>query len=196
MKCDIIIAGVGGQGILSIANVLGRAAVEAGLHVKQAEVHGMAQRGGAVQSHFRMSEDPIFSEIIPHAGAQVVVAMEPMESLRYSAWLSPEGWLVTNTEAFENIEYPPLDEVHAAVRQWARHLLFDGTAIAREAGSTRTLNMVMLGAASPFIPLSPEVLEKAVAEQFAAKGDKLVEANLKAFRMAREVAQARKQEMA
>jgi len=190
MKCDIIIAGVGGQGILSIATVLGRAALEEGHRLKQAEVHGMAQRGGAVQSHFRMADEAIASDVIPHAGADIILSMEPMEALRYLAWLAPTGWLIANDEPVVNIpDYPEKDALHNEIRSRKRHLLIEGNVLAREAGSSRALNMVMLGAVSPVIPIPVEILEKAVAAQFAHKGASVVAVNLKAFRAARKIAQ-------
>ena len=189
MKCDIVLAGVGGQGILSIAAVLGRAALAQGLHIKQAEVHGMAQRGGAVQSHFRMSSDPIASDVIPLAGADLILSMEPMEALRYLPWLKPEGWVVSNDQPVENIAvYPPLADVHAALRAVPNHILFDGAAVATEFGSARALNMAMLGAASPFVRLPKEVLEQSIRDQFAHKEAQLVETNLRVFEAARTVA--------
>ncbi len=193
MKCDVIIAGVGGQGILSIATVLGRAALSHGFRLKQAEVHGMAQRGGAVQSHFRVSDEPIHSDIIGQAGADVIVGMEPMESLRYLAWLAPEGWLISNREAVVNIpDYPPVEELCAGVEAWKRHLLFDGSELARQAGSARSLNMAMLGAATPFIPIPQAVLEQAISDQFELKGTSVVETNIEVFRAARALAEERK----
>ncbi|HET6495962.1 MAG TPA: indolepyruvate oxidoreductase subunit beta [Thermoleophilia bacterium] len=195
VRHDIIIAGVGGQGILTISEVLGRAALAAGLRVKQSEVHGMAQRGGAVHSHFRMAKGEIHSDVIAHGRAGMILGMEPMEALRYLKWLSHGGWLIANTEPVENIEdYPDPEELYGEIRKRKRSLLFDATAVAREAGSPRALNMAMLGAASPFLPIEAELLERAIAEQFQSKGSKVVDANIRAFRSARELAMSRKQE--
>ncbi|MBN1269304.1 MAG: indolepyruvate oxidoreductase subunit beta [Kiritimatiellae bacterium] len=195
VRHDIIIAGVGGQGILAISQVLGRAALAAGLHVKQSEVHGMAQRGGAVHSHFRMSKGEIHSDVIAHGHAGMILGMEPMEALRYLKWLAHSGWLISNTEPVKNIEdYPDIDQLHGEIRKRKRSLLFDAGAMAREAGSPRALNMAMLGAASPFLPIEAATLECAVTDQFRSKGSKVVDANIRAFRTARERAIARKQE--
>jgi len=197
MKCDIIIAGVGGQGILSIATVFGRAAMYEHLRVKQAEVHGMSQRGGAVQSHFRMSDKPVHSDVIPHHGADIIVSMEPMEALRYQPWLAPHGWLLTNGDPVENIpDYPHVKHLHPEIQRIGRHLLIDGGDLAREAGSVRSLNMVMLGAASPFTEIPAEVYEKAIRKQFEHKGEDTVNINIQAFRLARIVAQDRQAECA
>ncbi|MCD4681496.1 MAG: 2-oxoacid:acceptor oxidoreductase family protein, partial [Bacteroidales bacterium] len=103
MKKDIILAGVGGQGILSIAAIIGYAAVNTGLFLKQAEVHGMSQRGGDVQSNLRLSDKEIASDLIPKGKADLIISVEPMESLRYLPWLSTEGWLITNTNPYINI---------------------------------------------------------------------------------------------
>ncbi|NCD33905.1 MAG: indolepyruvate oxidoreductase subunit beta [Spartobacteria bacterium] len=187
MKFDLIIAGVGGQGILSIAAVLGQAAVTKGLFVKQAEVHGMAQRGGAVQSHFRLSNSPILSDVIPRGGADAILSMEPMEGLRYISWLSPKGCFISNSVEFNNInDYPPVEDIIKEINQLPRPFVFDGTAIAKQEGSARSLNMAMLGAVSPFISLLPsDGIETAIARQFERKGQDVVDANIRVYAAAR-----------
>lgn len=189
MKQDIILAGVGGQGILSIAFVLDHAALEAGLFFKQAEVHGMAQRGGAVQSHLRLSQDPIFSELIPKGQADLILSVEPMEALRYLDMLHLQGRIVTSQIPFINIpDYPEVADVLAAVIRAGSAVIIDSQTLAREAGSVRAQNMVMLGAASPYLILKEELLLDCIKILFAAKGKKIVEANLKAFRLGKEAA--------
>ena len=190
MKHDILIVGVGGQGILTIATILGRAAMEGGLHLKQSEVHGMAQRGGAVYSHMRISSDPVWSDVIPCGAADMLLAMEPMESLRYLTWLAPEGWLVANEEPVVNIgDYPEPARVYAEIRARRRHVLFNATELATKAGAARAVNVALLGVASYFLELPPALLEKAIADQFAAKGAKIVEANHAVFRAGRALAE-------
>ncbi|MFC1888089.1 indolepyruvate oxidoreductase subunit beta, partial [Candidatus Cloacimonadota bacterium] len=160
MKKDIILAGVGGQGILSIAAIIGYAAVESGLHLKQAEVHGMSQRGGDVQSHLRISDQEIFSDLIPLGGADLIISVEPMEALRYIPYLSEQGWLITNTKTFENIpNYPSKDLLLKEINSHPRNVALDAEEIAKELGSNRMMNMVMLGAASPFLDLDYAKLE-------------------------------------
>ena len=155
MKCDIVLAGVGGQGILSIATVLGFAALENNLNLKQAETHGMSQRGGAVQSYLRLSDQPIHSDLIPYGKADLILSVEPMESLRYLPYLSPEGYVVTNITPFRNIlNYPDIEEIISKIRQLPRYVAIDAEAIAAEVGNLKTSNMVMLGAATPFIDVS------------------------------------------
>jgi indolepyruvate ferredoxin oxidoreductase beta subunit len=187
MKSDIILAGVGGQGILSIAAAIGLAAVENNLYLKQSEVHGMSQRGGDVQSHLRLSDRPVASDLIPYGKADIVISVEPMESLRYLPWLSPQGWLVTNSTPFINIpDYPPIDEILGEIRRIRNHIIIDADAIARDAGSARSGNMVVLGAASHFIDLPYEGLQAAVRSLFARKGEEVVAVNLDALQKGRD----------
>lgn len=183
MKTDIVLAGVGGQGILSIATILGTAALKEGLHLKQAEVHGMSQRGGDVQSNLRLSSNPIASDLIPLGGADIIVSLEPMEALRYLPYLSKTGWIVTNTVPFVNIDnYPERESLMARLEQTGRVVAFDMDAMAKEAATPRSSNMVLLGAATPFIGLEPALIEDAIRATFASKGDTVVEQNVAAFR--------------
>jgi indolepyruvate ferredoxin oxidoreductase beta subunit len=182
MKNDIILSGVGGQGILSIAAVIGLAAVENNLYLKQAEVHGMSQRGGDVQSHLRLSDNPVSSDLIPSGSADLIISVEPMESLRYLPWLSDTGWLVTNSEPYINIpDYPPVDEIFKEIRKINNNIIINADEIARELGSPKSGNIVVLGAASAFINIPFESLERAVDKLFRRKGDLVVELNLKAL---------------
>ena len=191
MRCDILIAGVGGQGILSIATVIGRAVLDSGLHLKQSEVHGMAQRGGSVQTHLRLADTPVWSDLIPRGQADMVISMEPMEALRYRPWLKPEGWIVTNQTPVQNmLNYPPVEEVWGEVRKQPHHLLFDAQKLAQEHHLPRAVNMALLGAASPHLPLPAAALEAAIAAQFHRKGQEVIDANLAVFRAGRALAGA------
>lgn len=188
---DLIIAGVGGQGILTISGVIGMAALEQGLHIKQSEVHGMAQRGGAVVSHVRLSSRPIASDLVPRGAASLLLAMEPMEILRYLAYASPEAVLVCANRPVKNqSNYPDIEAVLARIRGWPRQRIVDAEALAREAGSPRMANSVMLGAASAFLVLAPEALRAGLARWFERKGSEVVEKNLAAFDRGRAAAQA------
>jgi len=187
MKNDIVLSGVGGQGILSIAAIIGLAALERDLFLKQAEVHGMSQRGGDVQSHLRLSDQEIASDLIPYGKADLIISVEPMESLRYLPWLSKNGWLVTSSEPFINIsDYPPVEDVLREIKKIKNHKIIDAVAIAKEAGSSRSGNMVILGAASPFIEMPFSSLENAVRKLFERKGEEMVAVNLRALRAGRE----------
>ena len=189
MKSDIILSGVGGQGILSIAAVVGMAALENNLYLKQAEVHGMSQRGGAVQSHLRISEKEIASDLIPHGKADLIISVEPMESLRYLPWLSESGWLVTNTTPFVNIpDYPDMKALLTEIENMPHHISINADEIARQVKSPRSSNMVMLGAASPFLNLPYESLEKGINKIFGRKGEKIVKLNIDALKAGREYA--------
>ena len=190
MKKDIILAGVGGQGILSIAAKIGTAAIESNLYLKQAEVHGMSQRGGDVQSHMRISDKPIYSDLIPSGGADMIISVEPMESLRYLPYLSENGWLITNTKAFVNIpNYPDYHELLATIKGIQNHVAVDADKIAKDIGASRSMNMVILGAASPFLNLPYEKLEEGINIIFGRKGEKVVDLNLNALKAGKEFAE-------
>ena len=194
MKTDIILSGVGGQGILSIAAAIGEAALKEGLYMKQAEVHGMSQRGGDVQSNLRLSDQPIASDLIPLGHADLIISLEPMESLRYLPYLSKEGWLVTNTQPFINIpNYPEMEKVNADLDKLPHKVVLDVEAIAKEAGSVRAANIVMLGAATPFLGIEYEKIEEGVRSIFARKGEEIVAMNLKALKAGYELAQKHNQ---
>ncbi len=187
MKNDIILAGVGGQGILSIAAAIGLAAVNSNLYIKQSEVHGMSQRGGDVQSHLRISDKPIASDLIPEGKADMIISVEPMEGLRYLPFLSNSGWLVTNITPYMNIpDYPDINEILAKVKSLKHHIAIDADSIAKEAGSSRASNIVMLGAASLFLDIPFERIEEGIRQLFGKKGDEVVQMNLKALRLGRE----------
>ncbi len=189
MKKDIILSGVGGQGIISIAATIGYAAVEAGLYLKQSEVHGMSQRGGDVSSHFRLSDKPINSDIIPEGKADIIISVEPMESLRYLPYLAPDGWLITNTNPYVNIpNYPEIEDVLAEVKKQPNHIAMDADKIAHDLGSPKSANIVVLGAATPYLGMELEKFESSLKTLFGRKGDAIVQANIKALHAGRELA--------
>ena len=182
MKINIILAGVGGQGILSIAAVMDWAALESGLYIKQAEVHGMSQRGGAVQSHLRISSRFIYSDLIPKSEADMILSVEPLEALRYLPYLSKQGQLVSSTDPFINItDYPDQSRILKELSKVGEPVLLSAAKLASEAGSPKTANMVMLGAAARFTGIEQSLLEKGIEALFGHKGEKIVEMNRKAF---------------
>ncbi|PIF05731.1 MAG: indolepyruvate oxidoreductase [Draconibacterium sp.] len=190
MKTDILLAGVGGQGILSIAAILGAAALNENLFLKQAETHGMSQRGGAVVSHLRISDNPIYSDLIPLGSADLILAVEPMESLRYLPYLAKTGGLVTNTTRFKNIaKYPDIDAEFKLLEKKLKVIQIDADKIAYDTGNRRASNMVMLGAASPFINIPAEIILNAIETVFSKKGKEVIESNQQAFRAGRAFAE-------
>lgn len=193
MKIDIILAGVGGQGILSIASVIGYAAVNSGLYLKQAEVHGMSQRGGDVQSNLRLSDKEIASDLIPMGKADMIISVEPMEALRYLPMLNPNGWVVTNTIPYINIpNYGDVEDVLAEIGKLPNKIAINADGIAKELGSPRSANMVILGAASPFLDMEYKSLEGAIEAMFSRKGQEVVDVNIACLRAGREFALANK----
>lgn len=180
---NIILAGVGGQGILSIAAIIDWAALKMGLNIKQAEVHGMSQRGGAVQSHLRISSEEIFSDLIPLKGADLILSVEPMEALRYLPFLSNTGRIVTSTDTFENIpNYPEFESIIAEIKKTKRPIFVDSKAIAKEICNNKAVNIIMLGAAVAYTGIEPSLIEEGIKTLFARKGDEVVNSNIEAFR--------------
>ena len=182
MKTDIILAGVGGQGILSIATIIGQAALSQGLYIKQAEVHGMSQRGGDVQSNLRLSSCPIYSDLIALGSADVIIAMEPMEALRYQPYLSKEGWVITATAPFVNIpSYPDTERIDAALAALPHVVRIDIDTLAHEHKMPKAANMILLGAAADALGMDFDTLKVAIRTVFAAKGDAIVDMNINAL---------------
>ena len=182
MKKDIILSGVGGQGILSIATVIGKAALKDGLYMKQAEVHGMSQRGGDVQSNLRISDQPIKCDLI--------ISLEPMEGLRYLPYLSPEGWLVTNETPFVNIpNYPAQEDVLAEIGKLPHKVVLNVDKVAKEVGSARVANIVLLGATIPFLGIDYQKIQDSIREIFQRKGEAIVDMNLQALEAGKEIAE-------
>ena len=188
MKKDIILCGVGGQGILSIATIIGEAATKAGIHLKQAEVHGMSQRGGDVQSNLRLSTETIYSDVTALGSCDLIISMEPMEALRYLPYLSKDGVIVTSNKPLVNIpNYPEEKELFEELAALPHVVQLDIEQVAKEAGNARGANVVLLGKAARYLEIvTPEQLREAVATIFARKGEAVVEANLKAFDAANE----------
>lgn len=182
MKCDILLAGVGGQGVLTAAALIAGAAVQEGLWVKQSEVHGMAQRGGSVSAHLRISDEPIFSDLIPRGMAKLLIAAEPLEALRYLDYLAQDGALVSASEPLHNIPtYPEQAELLAHIRSLGRALVVDAEKLAHQAGLPQAQAIVLVGAATAFLPLRPAAIEEQIRRAFQAKPKHVVDANLLAF---------------
>lgn len=191
MKQDIILSGVGGQGILSIATIIGWAALEENLYLKQAEVHGMSQRGGDVQSNLRLSTSPIHSDLIPRGGCDLIISLEPMEALRYVQYLNKDGWIITNTAPFVNIpNYPDIELINKELDSTGNVIKLDADAIAKEIKAPRSANMVLLGATACVLKiLSKEKLLQGISTVFASKGEDIVRTNIEAFNAGYDYAQ-------
>ncbi len=182
MRADIVLAGVGGQGVLTAAGILAEAARRVGFTVKQGEIHGMSQRGGAVTANLRMADGPVASDLIPRGGAAMILSLEPLEALRWLPYLSCSGVVVTSSNPVANIpDYPPMSEVLLALARLPHAVVVDADPLARAAGSGHANNVVMLGAAAGFLPFRPSLLRSVVGELFAARSERLRDVNLKAF---------------
>jgi len=189
MKTNIIISGVGGQGILTIAAVIDNAALNQDLNVKQSEVHGMSQRGGAVQSHVRISDKEIYSDLIPFGKADLILSVEPMELLRYMPYLKKGGWLVTDSNPFVNIvNYPEKYDLYKQIKSHPDHIILNATEVAKKLGNSKIANMVLLGAASSIIPLSDESMVQAIRNLFKHKSEKIINLNIEAFETGKQLA--------
>ncbi|MFA6832126.1 MAG: indolepyruvate oxidoreductase subunit beta [Bacteroidaceae bacterium] len=193
MKLDIILCGVGGQGILSIATIIGDAAMAQGLYIKQAEVHGMSQRGGDVHSDLRISSTPIASDLISKGKADVIISLEPMEALRYLPMLASKGWIITAAAPFVNIpNYPEMSEIDSQLAHLPQVIRIDVTAIAKEHQMPRCANIILLGAAQDALGMNYAQLETSIRNVFGRKGEKVVAMNLKALALGREYAMQHK----
>ncbi len=191
MKTNIILSGVGGQGILTIAAVLDTAALSENLFIKQSEVHGMSQRGGAVQSHVRISDKEIFSDLIPEGKADLILSVEPMELLRYMPFLNKYGWLVTDSHPFINTtNYPEKEDLFNQIKKHPYHVIVNATEVAKTIGNSKVANMVLLGAASAVIPLSENSVIDAIKKLFQHKSEKIISLNLQAFYEGKKIAKA------
>lgn len=192
MRKDIILSGVGGQGILTIATIIGEAATAAGLNLKQAEVHGMSQRGGDVQSNLRLSDETIYSDLISLGEADLIISMEPMEALRYLPYLQKEGWVITSSNSFKNIPDYPVEEDIVNELENLPHVVKLGIEdVAKENNMPKCANVILLGMAARFIGiLSPDQLRDSIGRVFASKGEKIVEMNKKAFDIGLETVKA------
>jgi len=150
--------------------------------VKQAEVHGMSQRGGAVQSHLRISDNPIASDLIPLGNADLILSVEPMEALRYLPYLAKHGWVVTNSVPFVNItDYPSMTVIEQELRALPNSLWINADQLAKDCLSPKSSNIVILGAASQHLGLSFDSLRAGIERVFSRKGKDVVDANIRAF---------------
>ncbi|MGL4519688.1 MAG: indolepyruvate oxidoreductase subunit beta [Phocaeicola sp.] len=187
MKIDLILCGVGGQGILSIATIIGDAAMNENLHLKQAEVHGMSQRGGDVQSNLRISSSPIYSDLIGKGEADLIISLEPMEALRYLPYLKKGGWVITSSSPFINIpNYPEVEAIQEALERLPNAFSFDIDALAKEHKMPRSANVILLGAASEVLALEYTQLEESIKRIFQRKGETVVQQNIRALAIGRE----------
>lgn len=193
MKIDIILCGVGGMGALSSAAIISKAALAQGWYMKQAETHGMSQRGGDVQSHLRLSTEPIYSDLIPEGECDLILSVEPMEALRYVNFLNKKtGWIITDSTPFVNIpSYPNIEVIKKEIEKIPNHIFADFAQIAKDINNPKGTNMVVLGAASKYLKIDISLLEQAVKDNFARKGEQIVEANIKALRAGRQVADSK-----
>lgn len=182
MKKDIILAGVGGQGIISIAAIIGLAAVEKGMYIKQSEVHGMSQRGGEVMSTLRISDEYIYSDLIPFGGADLIIGLDPMEALRYLPYLKQDGWLITNSNPYINIpNYPDIEKIYNEIKKIKFHILIPANELARELKSDKVTNIIILGATFPYLGFTKEEMMISIEKMFSTKGKDTVNINIMAF---------------
>lgn len=187
MKKDIILCGVGGDGIVSVAKIISDAALNKDLNLKQSEIHGMSQRGGSVFSHLRISDKPIYADVIPEGQADIILSSEPMEALRYLPFLSKEGCIITNSEPFVNINnYPDMEKVMAELNKIKNVVAFNANEMAKIVKARS--NMVLLGATVPFLDLDLAELENSIQRIFGRKGEDVVKSNLAAIRAGYEFA--------
>jgi len=183
MKSNIILSGVGGQGILTLASIIDTAALYQNLFVKQSEVHGMSQRGGAVQCHVRLSDKQIYSDLIPEGETDLILSAEPMELLRHIPYLKKNGWIITDSSTFENIvNYPDKHELYKQIKTHWNHIIINAKSCAKEMGNSKICNMILLGAAAEHLPIEEEKFIQAIRYFFKEKSEKIILKNIEAFK--------------
>jgi indolepyruvate ferredoxin oxidoreductase, beta subunit len=187
-KLDLLITGVGGQGAILASDIIGKAAVTEGLPIRAAETHGMAQRGGSVVNHIRVGND--YGSMIPKKGADILLALEPMEAVRYLDFLKDGGIVIVNTQPIIPVtvtsgltKYPEVSEILDFLSQKYIVKAFNADEVAFEAGNRLAMNVVMVGAVSGYLPISKEILLESVK---ALVPQKTVEVNIRAFEMGRQ----------
>lgn len=186
-KVDLLITGVGGQGAILASDIIGKAAVISGLPIRAAETHGMAQRGGSVVNHIRLGTD--LGSMIPKKGADIMLALEPMEAVRYLDFLKDGGIIIVNTQPIVPVtvtsgfaSYPEIQEILDVLSEKYIVKAFNADKLAYEAGSRLAMNVTMVGAVSGYLPISKEDLIESVK---ALVPQKTVEINIRAFEMGR-----------
>lgn len=187
-KFDLLITGVGGQGAILASDIIGKAAVTAGLSIRAAETHGMAQRGGSVVNHIRIGQT--YGSMIPKKGADLMLALEPMEAVRYLDFLKDGGIIIVNTQPVVPVtvtsgqaKYPEVSDILDALSEKYIVKAFNADELAFEAGSRLAMNVVMVGAVSGYLPIPKETLIESVK---ALVPQKTIEVNLRAFEAGRQ----------
>ncbi len=190
-RFDLIIAGVGGQGTILASDIIGKAAVKEDLSVRAAETHGMAQRGGSVVNHVRLGCE--LGSMIPMKGADVLLALEPSEALRYMEFLSEDGVIIVNTAPIMPVTvtsglctYPDVNEIIDIMKASREVRAINANELAKEAGHPQSMNVVMVGALSNYLPVSFDTLLECVRELVPPK---TIDINVKAFELGRSAIQ-------
>ena len=185
---NLLLSGVGGQGVILASKILSKAALLQGLDIKQSEVHGMSQRGGSVVSHVRFGER-VYSPLVAEGGCDVLLGFEPLEALRYAHWVRSQGAIVYSTDRVNPstvsaglAEYP--DDVEERLKGYPVDLVrVEAGSLAERAGNRRAANVVLVGAASRFLDLPMDVWQRAIEESVPSK---VLDVNREAFRLGRE----------
>jgi indolepyruvate ferredoxin oxidoreductase beta subunit len=184
-KLNILIAGVGGQGVVLASDIVGEAALAAGYDIKKTDTLGMAQRGGSVISHVRIGQQ-VWSPLIREGEVDIIVSLEKLEAARWSHYLRPGAIAIVNNQVVPplsvnlgNERYPSDEEITNILKRWTDRIYFvDGTSRVRELGNIRTLNMFMLGCASLFIPLKVHIWKNTISQHLPSK---IQQINITAF---------------
>jgi len=186
MKSDILIVGVGGQGIILTSDIISKAALKDGFNVKKAETHGMAQRGGSVITHVRISNSDIYSPLIPKGKVDVLIGFEPMEALRYMGYINRKNEnsiMIVNRNPIEIENYPDINEIISEIKRHRNSIILNALELANKAGNVLTQNIVMLGAASRYLPIDRDTLKETIKENVK----RAINENLKAFELGSQI---------
>ena len=184
----VIVAGVGGQGAITLAQLVLGAAWKSGFFVHQSEVHGMSQRGGSVNAHILFDKKEVSSPVVMEGAGNLLIGMEPLETLRYLSLLRKDAEVVSSVIPIKNMaEYPDVDKILSELKSVPGVTLVDTDKYSKELSNKKAGNIILLGIASKHMPISKKMWHEVIKERFEGKGEKIIDKNIEAFEFGRKI---------